>query len=89
MLENVVEKIKSKYGTNYKFGQSSHAIYQVGGTLTDWVYSELNVTRTFLLELKSLYDDDEKGFDHFQPPIGNSNFWFKISPLDGTCLKAS
>ena len=61
MLENVVENIKSKYGTNYKFGQSSHAMYQVGGTLTDWVYSELNVTRTFLLELKSLYDDDEKG----------------------------
>ena len=74
MLENVVEKIKSKYGTNYKFGQTSHAVYPVGGTSTDWIYSELNVTRTFLHELKSLYDDDEKGFDHFQPPIGKSNF---------------
>jgi len=69
MLKNVVENIRSKFGTNYKFGQSSHVEYEVGGTLTDWIYKDLNVTRTFLHELKSLYEDDEEGFDHFQPPI--------------------
>ena len=68
-LQYVVEKIKDKFGTFYRSGSSSQTIYSVGGTLMDWVYETLNVTRTFLLELKSLYPDDEAGINHFQPPL--------------------
>ena len=68
-LQYVVEKIKDKFGTSYRSGSSSQTIYSVGGTLMDWVYETLNVTRTFLLELKSLYPDDEAGINHFQPPL--------------------
>ena len=69
-LKYVVEKIQDKFGTSYRSGSISEAIYHtVGGTLLDWVFDNLNVTRTFLLELKSLYVFDEAGINHFQPPL--------------------
>ena len=72
-MKNVVKNIKNKFGTIYNVGFTSGDMYgyikKSGGTLSDWTYEHLNVTRTFIHELKSLYKDDEDGFDHFQPPI--------------------
>ena len=68
-MKFVVEKIEEKFGTLYRSGSSSQTMYLVGGTLMDWVYEHLKVSRTFLLELKSIYPDDEAGINHFQPPL--------------------
>ena len=76
-MKNVVKNIKNKFGTIYNVGFTSGDMYgymkKTGGTLSDWTYEHLNVTRTFIHELKSLYKDDEDGFDHFQPPIHEVN----------------
>ena len=79
-MKNVVKSIKNKFGTIYNVGFTSAAIskrygyiQKTGGTLSDWTYEHLNVTRTFVHELKSLHKDDADGFDHFQPPLHEVN----------------
>ena len=68
-LKYLVEKIQNKFGTSYRSGSSYQIFNSVGGTLQDWVYENLKVTRTFLHELRSLYIDEEAGINHFQPPF--------------------
>ena len=76
-MQSVVKNIKNRFGTVYNVGFASGNLYgyimKSGGTLSDWTYEHLNVTRTFVHELKRLYKDDEDGFDHFQPPLHEVN----------------
>ena len=58
-------------GTLYPYGPASSVIYEVGGTMMDWVAEDLGVKRTFTLELRSLCDGEteELTICHWQPEI--------------------
>ena len=58
-------------GTWYRYGPAAKVIYEVGGTMMDWVAEDLGVKRTFTLELRSLCDGEteELTICHWQPEI--------------------
>jgi len=72
-LEVMTEKLNEKFGSNYSHGCSSCVMYRAGGTLSDWVYEDLGVNRSYLHELKALCDPQEAVEDEgkclFQPDI--------------------
>lgn len=44
-------RCRASTGTEYTYGPVSQIIYAATGTSIDWVYDELNVTQTFVVEL--------------------------------------
>ena len=69
----LTERIREQFGSNYSSGCSSCVMYRAGGILSDWVYEELHVNRSYVHELKALCDPREAGEDGgkclFQPDI--------------------
>ena len=73
-LEYLTTKLYEKFGTNYTTGSSYDVIYPAGGSLKDWTYEKLGVTRSYLHELRYLchlkdseMSDREKVKCRFQP----------------------
>merc|ERR1712244_6629 len=75
-LEEMTEKLNEKFGSSYQHGCTSCLMYRAGGTLSDWVYEELGVNRSYLHELKALCDPQEAIEDEgkclFQPDINDA-----------------
>ena len=72
----VTERIREKFGSSYGYGCTSCVVYRGGGTLSDWVYEELGVTRSYVHELKALCDPlqamKDGGKCLFQPDINDA-----------------
>lgn len=72
-LEVLTERLWDQFGSNYSSGCSSCVMYRAGGILSDWVYEELSVNRSFVHELKALCEPQEAREDGgkclFQPDI--------------------
>jgi len=76
-LEVLTERISQQFGSNYSYGCSSCVMYRGGGTLSDWVYEELGVNRSYVHELKALCDHfeamEDEGKCLFQPSIADAH----------------
>jgi len=76
-LEVLTERIWEQFGSNYSYGCSSCVMYRGGGTLSDWVYEELAVNRSYVHELKALCDHyeamEDEGKCLFQPSITDAH----------------
>ena len=75
-LKVVTERIREKFGSSYSYGCTSCVLYRGGGTLSDWVYEGLGVTRSYVHELKALCEPQEAMEDGgkclFQPDINDA-----------------
>ena len=88
-VEAMIEKMYEKFGTRHYWGSGGTVVYESGGTLTDWVFEELGVKRSFIHEVldtcDKLYHHGmteteilEQGICLFQPDI--SDVEEKIAP---------
>ena len=53
-LEVAMAKVYEEFGVLYRHGCTSCVMYRAGGTMTDWAWEELGVTRPYTLELRNL-----------------------------------
>ncbi|XP_070577620.1 carboxypeptidase B-like [Ptychodera flava] len=60
LAEELVGKLTSWYGTQYRYGPTSHVIYPASGSSLDWVHGALGVKHAYAAELR----------DHFYSPYG-------------------
>lgn len=59
LLKQCTLAVKSKHGETYSYGPMSSLLYSAAGASPDWVYKELGVKNSFLVELR---DRGRRGF---------------------------
>ena len=60
----MIKKIEDNYNITYKFGSSSHILYESSGGSEDWAHMKANIPYTYVIELRPEedYEEGEIGF---------------------------
>ena len=63
----VINKIEKKYNITYKFGSSSHILYESSGGSEDWAHLKAKIPYTYVIELRPEDDYEDSGVGFLYP----------------------
>lgn len=78
-----VAAIKATHGVTYQYGPSAQTIYVASGSAPDWTYGAMNVTWSYVVELRDTgtrgahteIDSTNNHDDHHVLQVGTGSFF--------------